>query len=206
MQVNLLSGKRGRRDMKQRHQPRRLRFGSWNVGTMTGKSLEIQEIMTRRRLDILCVQETKWRNTANRARFLDPKTRSHKLFYYGTEQGRNGVGIILTAELTGNIISITKLSDRLMSLKLLIDDEIWNIISPYAPPPLIGCEQAEKDAFWHDVHTLLKDIPKDELVFVGGDLNGHVGQSNENYEDCHGGKRTWTRDIGAIQILRIDCS
>ena len=93
----------------------------------------------------MCVQETKWRNTANRAHFLDPKTRSHKLFYYGMEQGRNGVGIILTAELTGNIISITKLSDRLISLKLVIDGEIWNIISPYAPQ--IGCEQAEKDAF-----------------------------------------------------------
>ena len=79
---------------------------------MTGKSLEIQEVITRRRLDILCVQETKGRDTANRARFLDPKTRSHKLSYYGTEQGRNGVGIILTAELTSNIISITKLSDR----------------------------------------------------------------------------------------------
>ena len=85
MEVNLLSGKRERRDIEQRKQPRRLRFGSWNVGMMTGKSLEIQEVITRRRLDILCEQETKWRNTANRARFLDPKTRSHKMFYYGTK-------------------------------------------------------------------------------------------------------------------------
>ena len=88
-----------------------------------------------------------------------------------------------------------------MSLKLVIDGEIWNIISPYAPQ--IGCEQAEKDAFWHDVHTLLKDIPKDEFAFAGGDLNGHVGESNENYEDCHGGKGLGTRNEPGQEILAL---
>ena len=187
--------------VKHAFEPTRIRMASWNIGTMTGKSLEIEEMMLRRRLDVLCVQETKWKNTACRARFLDPKTRSHKLFYYGTEQGKNGVGIILKAELTGGIISITKPSDRLISIKLVINKEIWNVISPYAPQ--IGCEQAEKDAFWYDFHALLKDMPKDELIFVGGDLNGHVGQSGEDYEDCHGGKGFGTRNPPGEEILAL---
>ena len=33
-----------------------------------------------------------------------------------------------------------------------------------------------KDAFWHDAHTLLEDIPKDEFVFVGGYLIEHGGK------------------------------
>ncbi len=178
-----------------------MRFGSWNVGTMNSKSLEIQDMMVRRRLDILCVQETKWRNTAARARFLNHKTRSHKMFYYGEEQGKNGVGIIMKTELTAGIISISKPSDRLIGIKMVINGEIWNIISPYAPQ--IGCEQADKDAFWHDFHGLLGGIPKDEFVFVGGDLNGHVGESAEDYEDCHGGKGFGTRNPPGEDILAL---
>ena len=135
----------GGSNIKRCRQPERLRFASWNVGTMTGNSIEIEKLMSRRRLDILCVQETKWRNTASRARFLNYNTKAYKLFYYGTQQGKNGIGIILKAELTSGIISINKPSDRLMSIKLVINKEIWNIISPYAPQ--VGCEQAEKDAF-----------------------------------------------------------
>ena len=123
--------KKTRQKVKHALEPTRLRMASWNIGTMTGKSLEIEEMMLRRRLDVLSVRETKWKNTACRARFLDPKTRSHKFFYYGTEQGKNGVGIILKAELTSGIISITKPSDRLISIKLVINKEIWYIISPY---------------------------------------------------------------------------
>ena len=35
-----------------------LRIGSWNVGTMTGRGKEIVDAMSRRRVRILCVQET----------------------------------------------------------------------------------------------------------------------------------------------------
>ena len=83
----------------------------------------------------------------------------------------------------------------------MINNEIWNIISPHAPQ--IGCEQAEKDAFWHDFHTPLKDGPKDEFIFVGGNLNGHVGQSGEDYEDCHGGKGFGTRNPPGEEILAL---
>ena len=38
-----------------------VRIGSLNVGTMEGKALEVVEMMQRRRLEVLCVQETKWK-------------------------------------------------------------------------------------------------------------------------------------------------
>jgi exonuclease III len=179
----------------------KLRFGSWNVGTMTSKSLELEEIMQRRRIDIMCVQETKWKNTANRARFLNNKTKAFKFIYHGTVQGRNGVGIILSQEHSSNIINITKVSDRLICIKLILHEEVWNIISAYAPQ--IGCEQAEKDAFYNDLHSLLQTIPMEELLFLGGDLNGHVGQTNADFEDCHGGYGFGTRNTPGEEILEF---
>ena len=37
-----------------------LRIGSLNIGTMTGRGRETVDAMSRRRVEILCVQETKW--------------------------------------------------------------------------------------------------------------------------------------------------
>jgi hypothetical protein len=38
----------------------RIRLGSWNVGSLTGKLRELIDTMIRRRVNILCVQKTKW--------------------------------------------------------------------------------------------------------------------------------------------------
>ena len=38
-----------------------MRFGSWNVGTMTGKGREMVDVMKRRKIDVLYVQETRWK-------------------------------------------------------------------------------------------------------------------------------------------------
>jgi hypothetical protein len=42
-------------------EPSRLRVGTWNVGSITGKLREIVDTMIRRRMNIFCVQETKWK-------------------------------------------------------------------------------------------------------------------------------------------------
>src|ERR1700750_536291 len=71
-----------------------LRIGSWNVGTMNQKSYQLEDVMIRRRIGILCVQETKWRNQSNKSRFLDTRTKKHKIHYHGVENQRKGVAII----------------------------------------------------------------------------------------------------------------
>ena len=38
-----------------------MKVGTLNVGTMTGKGRELAEMMVKRKVDILCVQETKWK-------------------------------------------------------------------------------------------------------------------------------------------------
>ena len=44
----------------------RLRVGSWKVGTMTGKAMEIADVLRRRKVDIACVQEVKWKGSKAR--------------------------------------------------------------------------------------------------------------------------------------------
>ena len=47
---------------------REVRLGSLNVGTTSGKEVEVVEMMERRRLEVLCIQETKWKG--DRARTM----------------------------------------------------------------------------------------------------------------------------------------
>lgn len=41
--------------------------------------------------------------------------------------------------------------------------------------------------FWEDLEGLIEDIPLGEKIFLGGDLNGHVGSASRGYESVHGG-------------------
>ena len=41
----------------------RLRIATLNVGSMTGKGRELAIVLNRRRIDIACVQETRWKGS-----------------------------------------------------------------------------------------------------------------------------------------------
>ncbi|KAK3542544.1 hypothetical protein QTP86_028677 [Hemibagrus guttatus] len=66
-----------------------------------GKGRELADMMERRKVDILCVQETRWKGSKARsigARF--------KLFYYGVDSKRNGVGVVLKEEFVRNVLEV----------------------------------------------------------------------------------------------------
>jgi hypothetical protein len=47
-------------------EPTRIRLDSWNVGSLTGKLRELVDAASRRRVSIICVQETKWKGQKRR--------------------------------------------------------------------------------------------------------------------------------------------
>jgi hypothetical protein len=58
----------------------KIRFGSWNVGSLTGKLRELVDTAIRRRVNILCVQYTKW--TDKKAKEVEKIHASN----YGTQE------------------------------------------------------------------------------------------------------------------------
>ena len=43
-----------------------IRVGALNIGIMTGRKRELEDMMERRNVDILCLQETKWEGSKAR--------------------------------------------------------------------------------------------------------------------------------------------
>ena len=115
----------------------RIRIGSWNIGSLTGKGRELVDVMQRRNIKILCIQETKWKG--NSARKIGD---GYKVYYAGESARRNGIGIVLYPELQENVTEVVRIDDRLTGLKLIRDGKIWHIISTYAPQQ--GCTEEAK--------------------------------------------------------------
>ncbi|KAK3526680.1 hypothetical protein QTP70_031470, partial [Hemibagrus guttatus] len=156
-----------------------LRIGTLNVGTMTGKGRELADVMERRKVDILCVQETRWKGS--KAHSIGA---GFKLFYYGVDSKRNGVGVVLKEEFVRNVLEVKRVSDRVMSLKLKIEGVMLNVVSGYAPQ--VGCELEEKERFWSELDEVMESIPTGERVVIGADFNGHVGEGNTGDEEVMG--------------------
>ncbi|KAK3513892.1 hypothetical protein QTP70_032857 [Hemibagrus guttatus] len=173
----------GRRVCRQREKRKGksvgLRIGTLNVGTMTGKGRELADMMERRKVDILCVQETRWKGS--KARSIGA---GFKLFYYGVDSKRNGVGVVLKEEFVRNVLEVKRVSDRVMSLKLEIEGVMLNVVSGYAPQ--VGCELEEKERFWSELDEVMESIPTGERMVIGADFNGHVGEGNTGDEEVMG--------------------
>ncbi|PUZ51218.1 hypothetical protein GQ55_6G163600 [Panicum hallii var. hallii] len=152
-------------------EPTRIRLGSWNVGSLTGKLRELVDVAIRRRVNILCVQETKWKG--QKAKEVEGS--GFKLY----------VGILIDKSLKDGVVDVRRQGDRIILVRLFIGDLVLNVISAYAPQ--VGLSESSKSQFWEDLDSIVSTVPISEKLFIGGDLNGHVGATNVGYERVHGG-------------------
>ncbi|KAE8654891.1 Detected protein of unknown function [Hibiscus syriacus] len=156
----------------------RLRVCSLNVGTLNARLLD-DKLLNNRKIDLACIQETRWKGT--RAR----ECNGYKLWYSGVDNVRNGVGILVSSRLKENVVEVCRYHDRIMMIKVIIEAEVVNVLSVYAPH--VGLGEGEKRCFWDQLDDVLRSIPKDQRVFIGGDFNGYVGRATDGYDGVHGG-------------------
>ena len=79
----------GKGFIKKQMKESKIRFSTRNIGTLRGKAWEVIGVMRDRKINILCLQETKW--VGEKAKDID----GYKLWYTNKVSRRNGVGIIL---------------------------------------------------------------------------------------------------------------
>ncbi|KAH0434466.1 hypothetical protein IEQ34_026824 [Dendrobium chrysotoxum] len=173
----------------------KIRIGTWNIGSLTGKLIELIDIMIHRKINILCIQKTKW--VGEKANEID--SLGFKLWFSGRSRTRNGIDVILDKSLKDNVININRIGDRIIALKIIVNAKIVNIISTYAPQ--VGLDMDSKLKFLNDLEELIQKIPLEERVFIGGDLNGHVGREVDDFKNIHGGHGFGTTNEGVMDVL-----
>ena len=105
---------------------------------MIGKGIELSDVMEGRKLDILRVQETKWKFNKARNISID-----FKIFYHGLNERRNGVRITLKVQLIKYVLEVQRMSNRMIKIKVEVEGERMNLVSAYAAQVRSNLEENE---------------------------------------------------------------
>ena len=94
----------GRADVNSEHQQivilrsgttdaeQKFRLESLDVGIMRCHAGEVVETLTRRKVDVCCIQKVRWRGAS--ARLITGKNSEYKMYWVGNVLGLGGVGIL----------------------------------------------------------------------------------------------------------------
>ncbi|EYC44370.1 hypothetical protein Y032_0463g1909 [Ancylostoma ceylanicum] len=169
------------------------RIATLNVGTLTGRSYELAAALQRRRIDLCAVQETRWSGSKSKDIGC-----GFKIVYTGSKGTRNGVGIIVSERFRDSIAGVERFDDRLMKIVIVTLERRIHFFSAYAPQS--GCSDNVKNDFWALIDEKTAAVPSEDTVIIAGDLNGHVGVTNDGYR-CHGGFGYGVRNDDGERIL-----
>ena len=91
---------------------------------------------------------------------------------------------MIREELSKEIVEIKRITDRIIKIKVVMEGNLIHVISAYAPQG--GKMQEENEEFWGMMDDSIGNIPENEILVIGGDLNGHVGKDRNSFEDVMG--------------------
>jgi hypothetical protein len=82
-------------------------------------------------------------------------------------------------------MDVKRCGDQIILVKLVFGDLVLNVINTYAPQ--VGHNENTKGEFREGLEDLVRSVLSGKKLFIGGDLNGHMGASNTCFEGVHGG-------------------
>ncbi|XP_057535322.1 uncharacterized protein LOC130813501 [Amaranthus tricolor] len=96
-------------------------------GTLEAKSLELATELSKYRIHVACVQETRWKGQKTKG------IKGYKLWYAGLDGRRNGVGILVSNDILKQLVEVRRCNDRIMLVKIVVEEEIIFFVSAYGP-------------------------------------------------------------------------
>ncbi|GKA66042.1 leucine--tRNA ligase [Tanacetum coccineum] len=166
------------------------------ISTTNFTRLELVDALKRKKVDIACFQETKWKGSHNK------EGNQYKLWYSGSTTARNGVGVVLAPNLKNKVVEVSRISDRIMMVRLVIEEETISVISAYALQ--VGHGEAKKKSFWDSLDDLVKECSMSQQhLIIAGDLNGHIGAEADGFSSVHGGFGYGVRNEEGRTILEF---
>ena len=162
---------------------KKFRVGTLNVNSLRGKVCEVVETLSRRKVDVCCIQETRYHG--GNCRTIKGKDTRYKLYWSGNDKGTAGVGVFVAEEWIEKVFEVQRVSNRIILVKLIVGQRVVTFLSVYAPRS--GLSDEVKDLFFDQLCAVTARIPASEFLIPCGDWNGHVGRAGTGYREVHGG-------------------
>ena len=101
---------------------RKFRVGTLNVNTLRGRVCEVVETLSRRKVDVCCIQETRYRS--GNCRTIKGKDTRYKLYWSGNDKGTAGVGVFVAEEWIETVSEVQRVADRIILVKLIVGQRV----------------------------------------------------------------------------------
>ena len=124
--------------------------------------MEVVEVMKRRKMEVLCVQETKWKG--DRARKM---AEGYKMLHAGDDGRSNCVGIIVNVEISKEVVRVEIWQGRIIAVWMICQQMVC-VICVYGPQT--GRTEAEKEAIREEVERLAVLSDGQTMLCVAGDF------------------------------------
>ena len=136
--------------------------------TNRGKLEAVKQEMARVNINILGISELKWTGMG------EFNSDDHYIYYCGQESlRRNGVAIIVNKRVQSAVLGCNLQNDRMISVHF--QGKPFNITVTQVYAPTSNAEEADVEWFYEDLQDLLELTPKNDVLFITGDLNAKVG-------------------------------
>lgn len=175
---------RQRAETKRRNKKRyQFKLGTWNIRTLlqVGKMDEINEQRKIYNIDILALQEVRWKDRG----IIERK--EYSLFYSGeVKQGRNGTAFMVNKRLVTKVRDVQAVNGRISYIRISNQQAAVTIINAYAPTE--DAEEENKLEFYEKLEETFDKIPRRDTVILVGDFNAMIGK--ESFVETVAGKHT----------------
>ena len=145
------------------------------------------ETLSRRKVDLCCVQETRY--LGGHCRIITGKDSRYKLFWSGNNKGTAGVGVFVAKKWIEKVFEVKRVSDRIILVKIIVGQQVLCLLSVYAPQ--CGLSDSVKDLFYDQLRAVTAMIPASEFLIPCGDWNSHVGSTGSGYKENSWRLRVW---------------
>ena len=164
-----------------------LQIATFNVGTLNriGQLPELIASAEEHKIDIICIQEHRYTHTED-------------IKYHETGNGWSlatvsawknsvnaavgGVGLLIGPRALKTLNSIEKIQPRMM-VATFNGNPRATIVSCYSPTNV--SEENEIVTFYDELSSLVRSIPKHNMLVIGGDMNAQIGKNGNNKYSLH---------------------
>ena len=101
------------------------------MNTLRGRVCEVVETLSRRKVDVCCIQETRYRG--GNCRIIKGKDTRYKLYWSGIDKGTAGVGVFVAEEWIEKVFEVQRVSDRILLVKLIVGQRVVTLFVCVCP-------------------------------------------------------------------------
>ncbi|KAI5726708.1 hypothetical protein M8J76_007273 [Diaphorina citri] len=189
-----------------------MKIATWNIRTLLESGRQdsltiprrtavIAKELQRYDIDIVALQETHMTGFGR----LNERGGGYTYFWSGSNETSNnhGVAIAVKTKLVskGVISEPTCINERLMSINIIEGNSKTVFISCYAPTDV----QVDnvKEAFYEDLRSMIRNIPKTYGIIIAGDLNARVGTDYNQWKGVIGRHGLGSTNNNGLRLLEL---